>query len=377
MAFLTTSDATVVTAALTGPSATSGRLAPTRRRLSRALSVVREQNDILHHRTRLALDNLLVERLRLDDELSEAVADVNKLSPRRHYSIGAAWKFNSQTRGETFLIPAGPRFHLNRILRNGDRYTSYISGITLALCKRCFLRAYYGRLKRLERRILALFGQRKEVNDQLNASRRLLSYARRYAFRRRTLMADLGVQRWLNDPAATTDTDDHAVDPNKRLSRYLQRLERSKSYITALHAAMIEDLRYLYWRRVSLERSMDRLATVAYKRRALSWTYLGIVWEVSASRAGKTFKNPKGPVFNIIVSTEGIAKHIRVGRISRAACKRTNQLKDYVFLKKLEKNLKRYRLEYKEISRRLDAVRRRIKVIPRKPRTRFPKGASL
>ena len=100
--------------------------------------------------------------------------------------------------------PHGTAFHLNRVLRNGERYISRISGITLALCKRCFLRVYYGRLKRLERRILALSEQRREVNDQLNASRRLLSYARRYAFRRRTLAADLGVQRWLGD-SATTD----------------------------------------------------------------------------------------------------------------------------------------------------------------------------
>ena len=136
---------------------------------------------------------------------------------------------------------------------------------------------------------------------------------------------------------------------------------------------MIEDLRYLYWRRVSLERSMDRLATVAYKRRVL---WLGSPW----SRLGggciqsrKTFKNPRDLVFNIVVNTDGGIKHVRVGCISRAACKKTHQLKDYAFLKQLEKNLKRYRLGYKEISRRLDAVRRRIKVIPRKPRTRFPK----
>ena len=361
----------------TGPPkvASAKSPAPARHRAPRALAIVRGQNDLLHHQVRLALDNLLVERLRLDDELSEAVAEVNKLSPRRHHSIGASWKFNTQTRGETFLIPMGPRFHLNRVLRNGERYISRISGITLALCKRCFLRVYYGRLKRLERRILALSEQRREVNDQLNASRRLLSYARRYAFRRRTLAADLGVQRWLGD-SATTGPSGEEVGKNNHLSRYLQRLERSKSYITVLHAAMIEDLRYLYWRRVSLERSMDRLATVAYKRRVLGWAHLGLVWVADVSRAGKTFKNPRDLVFNIVVNTDGGTKHVRVGRISRAACKKTHQLKDYAFLKQLEKNLKRYRLEYKEISRRLDAVRRRIKVIPRKPRTRFPKGAS-
>lgn len=156
----------------------------------------------------------------------------------------------------------------------------------------------------------------------------------------------------------------------------MQRLERLRNYITAVHAAMIDDLRYLYWRRMSLERSIDRLVTVAYKRRVLGWAYLGLVWEANTSRAGKTFNNPRGPVFNIIVNTNGYVKHIRAGRMSRAACKKTNQLKDYVFLKQLEKNMKRYRTEYKEINRRLDAVRRCIKVIPRKPRTRLTKGAA-
>ena len=129
---------------------------------------------------------------------------------------------------------------------------------------------------------------------------------------------------------------------------------------------MIDDLRYLYWRRMSLERSMDRLATVVYRRRVLGRLYLALVWVADVSRAGMTFKNPREPVFNIIVNTDNGPKHIKVGRISRAACKQTNQLKDYTFLKRLEKNLKRYRLEYREISRRLDAVRRRLKVIPRK-----------
>ncbi|MEK7623925.1 MAG: hypothetical protein AAB408_04665 [Patescibacteria group bacterium] len=346
-----------------------------KRRVPRALAIVRGQNDILHHHTRLTLDRLLLERFRLDDELSEAVAAVNMLSPRRHHSIGASWKFNTKTRGETFLIPTGPRFHLNRVLRNGERYISRISGITLALCKRCFLRVYYGRLKRLERRIIALSEQRREVNNQLNASRRLLSYARRYAFRRRTLTTDLGVQQWFGD-SATTTTGGEEVDKKKHLSRYMQRLERVRNYITAVHAAMIDDLRYLYWRRMSLERSIDRLVTVAYKRRSLHKVHLGLVWQANASRACKTFKNPKGPIFNIIVSTDNGPKHIRVGRISRAACKKTNQLKDYAFLKRLEKNMKRYRTEYKEINRRLDAVRRCIKVIPRKPRTRPTKGVA-
>lgn len=365
----------------TVPAAGSPAIASTKsqatpkRRVSRALAIVRGQNDILHHHTRQTLDRLLLERFRLDDELSEAVAAVNMLSPRRHHSIGVSWKFDTKTRGETFLIPTGPRFHLNRVLRNGERYISRISGITLALCKRCFLRVYYGRLKRLERRILALSEQRREVNNQLNASRRLLSYARRYAFRRRTLTTDLGVQQWFGDSAPTIPGSEEG-DKKKHLSRYMQRLERSRNYITAVHAAMIDDLRYLYWRRMSLERSIDRLATVFYKRRVLGWAYLGLVWEANLSRAGKTFKNPRGPVFNIIVSTGGIAKHIRVGRISRAACKKTNQLKDYAFLKRLEKNMKRYRTEYKEINRRLDAVRRCIKVIPRKPRTRLTKGAT-
>lgn len=347
----------------------------TKRRAPKALAIVREQNDILHHNTRLALDRLLLERFRLDDELSEAVAAVNMLSPRRHHSIGASWKFNTKTRGETFLIPTGPRFHLNRVLRNGERYISRISGITLALCKRCFLRVYYGRLKRLERRIIALSEQRREVNNQLNASRRLLSYARRYAFRRRTLATDLGVQQWFGDSVTTTPGSEEG-DKKKLLSRYMQRLDMSRNYITVVHAAMIDDLRYLYWRRMSLERSIDRLVTVAYKRRVLGWAYLGLVWEANTSRAGKTFNNPKGPVFNIIVNTNGYVKHIRAGRMSRAACKKTNQLKDYAFLKRLEKNMKRYRTEYKEINRRLDAVRRCIKVIPRKPRTRLTKGAT-
>lgn len=357
------------------PQQASAHARSSRRRWSVALINVRAQNDILHHNVRLALDRLLEERLHLDAEIADEIAEVNKLSPRRHYSIGAAWVLWSRTRGETFSYPAGPRFQLNRILRNGDRYTSYLRGITLALCKRCFLRAYYSRLKRFERRIRALSERRREVNEQLNVARRALSYARRYAIRRRALVNDLGLGVWLQTPLQTTNDATKKPGGNDRLSLYLQRLDGVRSYIKALHQAIVDDLRYLYRRRMSLERSMDRLAAIVYRRRMKRHSIV-LAWDAKIARAGRTFMNPRGPQFAILLNDENGKKLIRVKHVSRAACKQTNQLKDYPFLKRVDKELRRYRDEYDDINRRLDTVRRRLHVVPRKPYTRQSKGAA-
>lgn len=341
-------------------------------RRAASVSIARARNDLLHHHVRLALDALLVERLRLDDEISEAIAEVNKLGPRRHYSIGAAWKLHSRTRGETFLIPTGPHFHINRVLRNGDRYISYLPRITIEVCRRSFLRVYYGRLKRLERKIRALASRRQEANDRLSVARRQLSLARRYALRRRTLKESLGLQDWLNGLAGEGAPAVGGVSADTAFSRFLKRLERSRRYIVALHAAVVEDLRFLYRRRMELERAMDRLADVVYGRRVVGGRHLCLLWRSETARSGLTFKNPRGPDFAIMVKNNEGRFFIRVDRISRAACKNANQLRHYDFFKRLEKRLKRFRQEFEEINRRLDVVRRRLKVIPRKPKTQTP-----
>ena len=67
MAFMTQADAVSAPATGPAPTATKKSSAPAKPGRRKALAVVREQNDLLHHHVRLVLDRLLVERLRLDD----------------------------------------------------------------------------------------------------------------------------------------------------------------------------------------------------------------------------------------------------------------------------------------------------------------------